>query len=95
MNWIRTQTNQPREDLVNMEQANAIVVDDYEATTGIFATFDNALPVLLTYFDGDEAEALCLRAHYELWAAIQAGVRHIDMRDICQYALEWAEEDER
>lgn len=89
--WVRTQTNSPGEQLVNLDNAENILIAAYAEVFGIFAEFNDGR-VYLTYFDGPDSKRLCQYAIVALWGELKAGVRYIDMADICEMALTAVEE---
>ena len=94
--WLRTQNNGVNEQLVNLDNVENILMATHGDTYGIFAEFPNGR-VLLTYFDGPDAERLC---QYALDALLDAlggkytgNMRHIDMASVCEDALARAEDE--
>ena len=86
--WIRTQMNKPGESLVNLDNCETLYIDG----AGICAGIPGQGHIALTYFDGPDAERLCQYALIALWGEIKAGVKFIDMSNVCEMALE-SEED--
>ena len=90
--WIRTQTNRPNEDLVNLDQVVAIEQGYHDGAHAVVAYLrtngKQREKQTLTYFDGPAAERLAQRALIALWGEMQIGVKFIDMADVCELALE-------
>ena len=90
--WLRTQNNGVNEQLVNLDNAENILTATHGDTYGIYAEFPNGR-VLLTYFDGPDAERLCQYALDALWGKYTGNRRHIiDMASVCEDALARAED---